>query len=106
MQKFVSEPSKDCDGTFVVSRWDEIIGEYIPLDKKYPSNDQSEAIAHMFNEQYEKGAYEFEHQSDLISIYHEYALSSDNQKRNAARAFFSRFSYQREVCEQILKTIK
>lgn len=39
-------------------------------------------------------------------MYHEYALSSDSQKRNAARSFFSRFPYQRDVCGQILRLIK
>lgn len=34
MQKYVSEPSKDCDGTYVVSRWDEIKNDYIPLDRE------------------------------------------------------------------------
>lgn len=107
MKKFVSEPSKDCDGTYVVSRWDEVNGDYIPLDnRKYVTKGQADAIAHMLNEEYEKDAYEFEHQNDLISKYHDYAVSDDIQKRNAARAFFERFPYQRETCERILQNIK
>lgn len=106
MQKYVSEPSKDCDGTYVVSRWDEVKNDYIPLDRKYVSKDQTDAIALILNEEYEKDIYEFEHQNELINMYHEYALSSDNQKRNAARSFFSRFPYQRDVCDRILQKIE
>ena len=62
--------------------------------------------ASRFNEDYGRGLaqqYEFEHQDELIDKYHNYAFSSEIQKQNAAREFFTRFPYQRDVCEKILK---
>lgn len=47
-----------------------------------------------------------EHQDDLISKYHYYALSKETQKQNAAEEFFNRFPYQRDVGKKILADMK
>ena len=69
---------------------------------------ETESAARQLNIEYEEdlaNQYEFEHQNELISKYHGFAISSDVQKRNSAREFFERFPYQRDVCEEILKNM-
>ena len=106
MQQYISEPSQQLDGTYVVSRWNEITQQYDVIEKGYPIEELSKMRAHQLNEEHHYDVYEYEHQNELISKYHDYALSEDTQQRNAAREFFMRFPYQREVCEDILSSLK
>lgn len=105
MQKYVSQPSSNLDGTYDVARWNEITNQYEVIERNYPTDEQAKGRAHQINEQYQQDLYEFENQDALIDKYHNYAQSSDQQKRNAAREFFMRFPYQRDVCDEILKEI-
>lgn len=105
MQKYVSQPSDRMDGTYEVARWNEVSNQYDVIEHNFPTEEQAKERAHHINEQYEQDLYEFENQDALIDKYHTYAQSSDSQKRNAAREFFIRFPYQRDVCDEILKEI-
>lgn len=106
MQKYISQPSDNLDGTYEVARYNEVSLKYEKLGTPYLYEEDAKNAASRLNEDYEKELaqqYEFEHQNELIDKYHNFALSSEIQKQNAAREFFNRFPYQRDVCEKILK---
>ena len=99
MQKYVSQPN--INGKYEVARFNEHKVQYEVIESGYTENEAKERAFEL-----NKDDYEYEHQDDLISKYHDYALSKDIQKRNAAEEFFRRFPYQRDVCEKILTEMK
>lgn len=103
MQKYVSQPSDRLDDTYDVARWNEVTNQYEVIERYFPTEEQSKERAQQINEQYQQNLHEFENQDALIDKYHTFAQSSDTQKRNAAREFFMRFPYQRDVCNRILR---
>ena len=106
MQKFVSQPSDRLDGIYKVARWNEINFKYEELPIPYLCEYDAVLAAGQFNEEYEEEQareYERVHQNELIDKYYGFANSTDIHKRNAAREFFSRFPYQRDVCEKLLR---
>ena len=106
MQKFVSQPSDKLDGIYKVARWNEVTSEYEELATPYLTEADANNAAKQFNEGYNEELareYEYVHQDELINKYHSFANSPEIQKRNAAKEFFDRFPYQRDVCEDILK---
>lgn len=103
MQKYVSQPSYLLDGTYEVARWNEVANQYEVIERNFPKEEQARERALHINEQYQQDLHEFENQDALIDKYHTFAQSSDTQKRNAAREFFMRFPYQRDVCNSILR---
>lgn len=106
MQRYVAEPSDKLDGTYCVSVWNAIANQYEVIERDLLSEYEAKEKACQLNEQYERQNYEFEHQNELIDKYHDYAVSGEIQKQNAAREFFKSFPYQRETCEQILKQLE
>ena len=106
MQKFVAEPSDKLDGTYCVSSWNEKLQQYVVIERNYLTADAAKERAAQLNEEYETDNYEFEHQNELISKYHGYAVSGEIQKQNAAREFFKSFPYQKETCKKILKDLE
>ena len=106
MQRYVAEPSDKLDGTYCVSVWNAISNQYEVIERDLLSEYEAKEKACQLNEQYERENYEFEHQNELIDKYHDYAVSGEIQKQNAAREFFKSFPYQRETCEQILKQLE
>lgn len=105
MQNYVSESSDKLDGKYMVSAWNSIKSCYEPLEYNFKSEEQAKERARLLNEEWQND-YENEHQNELIDKYYDYAISDDIQKQNAARNFFSRFPYQREVCNKILEKLE
>lgn len=99
-QKYVSQPN--INGKYEVARFNVVSKQYEVIETGYTTENEAKERAFELN----KDDYENEHQDDLINKYHDYALSKDNQKRNAAEEFFSRFPYQRGACEEILTEMK
>lgn len=102
-QEYVSQPN--INGEYEVARFNVVTKQYEVIEFGYTTEDEAKERALELNKDY-KDDYEYEHQDDLISKYHDYALSKDNQKRNAAKDFFARFPYQRDVCKEILAEMK
>ena len=101
-QKYISQPN--INGKYEVARFNMRTNQYEVIESGY-TEDEAKERALELNKEY-KDDYEYKHQDDLINKYHDYALSKDIQKRKAAEEFFSRFPYQRDVCEEILAEMK
>ncbi len=99
-QKYVSQPN--INGKYEVARFNVVSKQYEVIETGYTIENEAKERAFELN----KDDYEYEYQDDLINKYHDYALSKDNQKRNAAEEFYSRFPYQRGACEEILAEMK
>lgn len=109
MQEFVPWPSDKLDGIYKVARWNKTTSKYEELPTSYLSEADAFNAAEQFNKEYKEELtleYEYEHQDELIDKYHGFANSPDIQKQNAAKEFFDRFPFQRDVCEQIKKEIE
>lgn len=102
-QKYVSQPNMN--GKYEVARFNVASKQYEVIGTEYTTEEEAKERALELNMDY-KDDYEYEHQDELISKYHNYALSKDTQKQNAAKEFFTRFPYQRDVCEEILAEMK
>lgn len=87
MQKYVSEPNLQLDGCYIVSVWNEVKSEYVPLEDGFLSQELAQERARQLNDDYQREIYEYKHQNELIDKYHGYAHSDDIQKQNAAEAF-------------------
>lgn len=104
MQKFNTIPNDS--GKFDVARWNDVTQQYEIVERGYLTQEEAKKRAKELCSDYKKECqreYEEQHQNELISKYHGYAVSDDIQKRNAAREFFERFPFQRDVCDTILK---
>lgn len=99
IQKYISQPN--INGKYEVARFNAVTKQYEAIESGY-----TEIIARERASELNKDDYEYEHQDELISKYHDFALSEDAQKQNAAKEFFSRFSYQRDVCKEVLAEMK
>lgn len=111
MQKFVSQPSEILTGVYKVARWNELSSKYEELNTIYLSEEDAKDAARQLNKDYEEEhklerEYERKHQDELIDKYHSFAISGNIQQKNAAIEFFTRFPYQRDVCDEILKQMK
>lgn len=98
-QKYVSQPNMN--GKYEVARFNVYTNQYVVIESGYTENEAKERAFEL-----NKDDYEYEHQDDLISKYHDYVLSKDIQKQKAAEEFFYRFPYQRVVCNEILAEMK
>jgi len=98
-QKYVSQPNMN--GKYEVARFNVATDKYEVIESGYTENEAKERAFELNNDDYE-----YEHQDDLISKYHDYALSKDTQKQKAAEEFLNRFHYQRDVCKEILAEMK
>lgn len=99
MQKYISQPN--INGKYEEARLNAVTKQYEAIESGY-----TEIIARERASELNKDDYEYEHQDELISKYHDFALSEDTQKQNAAKEFFSRFPYQRGVCKEVLAEMK
>lgn len=99
-QKYVSQPN--INGKYEVARFNVVSKQYEVIETGYITENEAKERVFELN----KDDYEYEHQDDLISKYHDYALSKDTQKQKAAEEFFNRFHYQRDVCKEILAEMK
>lgn len=99
IQKYISQPN--INGKYEVAKFNVVTRQYEVIESGY-----TEIIARVRASELNKDDYEYEHQDELISKYHDYALSKDAQKQNAEIEFFSSFPYQRDVCKEVLAEMK
>lgn len=99
IQKYISQPN--INGKYEVAKFNVVTRQYEVIESGY-----TEIIARVRASELNKDDYEYEHQDELISKYHDYALSKYAQKQNAAKEFFSNFPYQRDVCKEVLAVMK
>lgn len=101
-QKFVSQPSDKCDGSYVIAKWDEHLNQYQVIETNL-CKDAAIERAKCLCEEYIQEIYELEHQTEMISKAHEFILSENVQKQNAAKEFLRRSKYQSDTCNETLK---
>lgn len=97
IQKYISQPN--INGKYEVAKFNVVTRQYEVIESGYTEKIARERASELNKDEYE-------HQDELISKYHDYALSKDAQKQNAAKEFFSSFPYQRDVCKEVLAEMK
>ncbi|MEH2889953.1 hypothetical protein V7T85_00160 [Segatella copri] len=80
IQKYILQPN--INGKYEVAKFNVVTRQYEVIESGY-----TEKIARERASELNKDDYEYEHQDELISKYHDYALSKDAQKQNAAKEF-------------------
>lgn len=83
MQKFVSQPSDKCDGSYDIARWNEHLNHYQVI-KENLSKDVAENLAKKFCEESIQEIYELEHQTEMNSQAHSFTISENVQEQNAS----------------------
>lgn len=66
MQKYISEPNGNLDGTYIVSKWNEMTQSYTPLEDGFISEEQAKERARQLNEEYRQDIKELEHQNNKL----------------------------------------